>query len=102
MKVYFDDDQLGYFYVTPLDKIKGKQEYPKSIIKQFKKKIQLLKAERTVSDLQKHKALKFEYLKGNRKGQCSIRLNDQYRLVFIKITANEIAVSIIEISKHYE
>ncbi len=102
MLVYFDDAELEYFYTTPLEDIKGKTGYSKTILKQFKKGIQLMVAAEKPSDLRQFRSLKFESLKGDRKGQYSIRLNDQYRLLFRNITAKEVAVSIIEISKHYE
>jgi plasmid maintenance system killer protein len=46
--------------------------------------------------------LNFEFLKGDRKGECSIRLNDQYRLLFVLTEENTLQVVLItEISKHY-
>lgn len=103
MKVYFDKQDLEYFYVTPLNEIKGKIKYPKPIIRQYKKAIQLLMAIATLKELKQHRGLRFEYLTGDRMNDCSIRLNDQYRLIFKPISENEIEVLLMkEISKHYE
>ncbi len=56
-----------------------------------------------IEELRFFRGLNFEYLKGDRKGQCSIRLNDQFRLIFEPINENEVKLILInEISKHYE
>ena len=103
MVVAFEDDALVKLFETPLADLKGKQKYPLAVIKQFKKKIELLIAIKALEDLKPFKGLNFEYLKGNRLGQSSIRLNDQYRLVFVPSFEGAIQILlIIEISKHYE
>jgi len=103
MKIYFETDELEHFYVTPQNEIRGKQKYPPAIIKQYKKAVQRLISIPRLATLSQFRGLEFEYLKGNRKGQCSIRLNDQYRLIFKPISEDKIEVVLIkEISKHYE
>jgi|ERR1035437_9168327 proteic killer suppression protein len=103
MIVDFKTEILEYLYVTPLDEIKGKQAFSKDIIKQFKKKVQLLTVISSIEQLKQFGGLHFEFLKGDRKGECSIRLNDQYRLIFEQTGNKEIAIILVnEISKHYE
>lgn len=103
MKVEFKTDELAYLYETPLDAIKGKHEFGKDIIKQYKKKIEILIGITNSTQLKQFRSLNFEFLKGERKGECSIRLNDQYRLVFEQRSKDEIEIVLInEISKHYE
>jgi len=103
MEVQFGNLKLERLFVTPLKQFKGKQSFPVEVIKQFKKRIPLLMAITKLDDLRMFKGLNFEYLKGERKGECSIRLNDQYRLIFVPISENEIKVILVtEISKHYE
>jgi proteic killer suppression protein len=46
--------------------------------------------------------LHFEKLKGDRAGQSSIRINDQYRLIIEQINAEVVQILVVEISKHYE
>jgi len=46
--------------------------------------------------------LNFEALSGDRKGQYSIRLNKQFRLILIEVEGELIEIEIVEISKHYE
>ncbi len=45
-------------------------------------KLAILGAATSLNDLQELRGNRFEALKGNRKGQFSIRINDQYRICF--------------------
>lgn len=103
MKVYFETFQLQEIYETPLEEMKGKQKIPKEVIKQYKKRIQLLLVIERLEQLRPYKGLNFEFLRGDKKGKCSMRLNKQYRLLITPI--NEMTIQVIlvnEISKHYE
>jgi len=107
MKLKFKTDELEYFYLTPLDNLAGKLPFQKEIIKQFKKKIQLLISVDSVEELRLFNSLHFEALKGNLTGEYSIRLNLQYRLIFSieREDSVDIVIEVIlinEISKHYE
>ena len=89
--------------MTPFEEIKGKHEFGKDIIKQFKKKVEILIGITNITQLRQFRSLNFEFLKGERKGECSIRLNDQYRLIFERKNKDEIEILLVnEISKHYE
>jgi proteic killer suppression protein len=103
MIVYFETEELQEIYETPLKELRGKRRYPSEVLKQYKKRIQLLVAINKLEQLRQFKGLNFEYLKGDRKGQCSMRLNDQYRLIISPMDENTIQVILVnEISKHYE
>ena len=107
MKIRFKTSELEYFYTTPLEEIKGKLPFQKDVIKQFKKKTQILISVSTFQELALFKSLNLEMLKGNLKGQYSIRLNRQYRLLFkaVNKVEGEYEIELIlinEISKHYE
>ena len=106
MRVRFNTDELARLYSTPLDQIKGKLQYSRDIIKQYKKKIIILLTINGINELKEYKGLNFERLKGDLKDYYSIRLNKQYRLLFkIEETEDEIIIAellITEISKHYE
>ena len=107
MKVRFKNKELENYYTVPLDNIKGKQKFSKDLLKQYKKKIQILLSIDFLNDLKQFRSLNFESLKGNREGEYSIRLNIQYRLIFeIEQDKNgDFIIDIIlinEISKHYE
>lgn len=51
------------------------------IVKTFRKRMQQIRAAIDERDFYNQKSLRFEKLKGNRKHQHSMRLNDQWRLV---------------------
>lgn len=59
----------------------------------------------SLDELTFFRSLHFEPLKGNRKGEYSIRLNLQFRLIFTVATDNQLLIELLvinEISKHYE
>ena len=102
MKVGFKNESLKRLFVTPPDQVKGKQKYPREVIKQYQTKVQILTLVDNLMELNKFRSLNFEALIGNRKGQYSIRLNKQYRLLFREVTSRFVEIEIIEIPKHYE
>ncbi len=55
---------------------------PENLHKKAQVKLARLGAATSVRDLQEIRGNRFEVLKGNRKGQYSIRVNDQYRICF--------------------
>lgn len=55
--------------------------YPPGIVKAFRKRMQQIRAAIDERDFYSQKSLRFEKLKGNRKHQYSMRLNDQWRLI---------------------
>lgn len=54
----------------------------KTIEKQTKRKLTMLHFASTLNDLAKAPGNRLEPLKGKRKGQHSMRINDQYRICF--------------------
>ena len=72
---------------------------------QFKKKVQILLSIESLEELSFFRSLHFEPLKGERKGEYSIRLNLQYRLIFSLEREDILVIEVLviqEISKHYE
>lgn len=55
---------------------------PKNLHKKAQVKLARLGAVTSVMDLREIRGNRFEVLKGNRKGQYSIRINDKYRICF--------------------
>lgn len=49
---------------------------------QAEKRLRLLESAITLSDLRKLPGNRLEFLKGNREGQYSVRINDQWRICF--------------------
>ena len=55
--------------------------FSRAIVKAFRKRMQMIRAAEDERAFYAMKSLHFEKLKGDRKGQYSMRLNDQWRLV---------------------
>jgi proteic killer suppression protein len=53
-----------------------------NLLKAFRMRMQAIRAASNENDLRALKSLRFEKLKGKRKHEYSIRLNDQFRLIF--------------------
>jgi proteic killer suppression protein len=51
--------------------------------KQAEKRLEILEAAKSIQDLRVLRSNRFEALKGDRRGQFSIRINAQWRLCFI-------------------
>ena len=60
--------------------------FPADLIKVVRRKLAYLDAATTLEDLRAPPANRLEALKGDRKGQHSIRVNDQYRICFVWTT----------------
>lgn len=65
------------------------------LVASYRKKIGLIKAAVDERDLRAYKALRLEKLLGDRKGQNSIRLNQQYRLILKFKTGNPERVTVV-------
>lgn len=52
------------------------------IVRVFRKRMQAIRAARDERDFYKQRSLRFEKLKGKMQGKYSMRLNDQWRLIF--------------------
>lgn len=52
------------------------------MIRAFRRTVGLLASARDERDLRNLRGLRFEKLKGKRKGTCSVRMNEQNRIIF--------------------
>lgn len=79
MEVRFDDDD-------DLDRLETDPAFtgdrPPAVVKAFRKVMQFIRAAADERDFFAMRSLHFEKLKGARDHQRSVRLNDQWRLVF--------------------
>ena len=75
-----------------------------TVVKQYIKTVNKLRSATRIEQLFQMASLNYEKLSGNRKGQSSVRINDQYRLIFEEITKDDVVkiLALEEISKHYE
>jgi len=67
-----------------------------SFRRQAEKRLRVLEAATSLSDLRRLPSNRLENLKGNRKGQFSIRINDQWRICFHWHSGNAHAVEITD------
>ncbi len=84
MEVEFADKKLEKIEIAK-SSIEG---FSLDVIKAFQKRMQFIRAADDERDFYAMKSLHFEKLKGNRVGEFSMRLNDQWRLI-LKIKANK-------------
>lgn len=78
MKVQFQDKRLSLLRTDRAFETK----LPFAVIKSCRDKLVVLEAAPDERTLRNWQSLRYEKLKGDREGQRSIRINDQYRLVF--------------------
>ncbi len=58
------------------------RQFPPNILRVAERKLKMIDAAADVRDLRSPPGNRLEALKGNRKGQYSIRINDQWRVCF--------------------
>jgi toxin HigB-1 len=75
--------------------------FPPEVVCQFRKRMQQIINAQDVRDLYQLTSLHFEKLKGKRKHQHSMRLNDQFRLVLRIRGKGEAATLVIEAIEDY-
>jgi len=76
--------------------------YDPAIVKAFRKRMWIIRNAADERDLRELKSAHYEKLVGNREGQCSMRLNDQWRLIFeIGGKAPNKRIRIIEIADYH-
>jgi toxin HigB-1 len=69
---------------------------PKNLHRKAQIKLARLGAVTSMQDLREIRGNRFEPLKGERKGQYSIRINDQYRICFRWESKNALDVEIVD------
>ena len=72
------------------------KKFPPDIHERAKALIDRLQAATSLGELGKPSSLRLKMLKGNRKGQYSIRVNDQYRICFAWIEGYAINVELTD------
>ncbi len=72
-----------------------------AVIKSARRKLTLMRAAPDERSLRNWKSLHYEKLKGDRKGQRSIRLNDQFRMVFTLNDADPLTAMILAIEDYH-
>jgi proteic killer suppression protein len=90
-------------FILTMDK---KHRFQPQIVAKYQKTVAILKSVSRVEDLFPYNSLRYEVLKGDKKGIKSVRINDQFRIEFTTTQAVAETVvticNIIELSKHYK
>lgn len=76
--------------------------FSEAVVNAYRKRIQLIDAAPDERALYEMRSLRFEKLQGSRLGQCSMRLNDRWRLIvrLVKRPTGKV-VAIIEIVDYH-
>jgi proteic killer suppression protein len=69
---------------------------PQSIQQIARRKLRMLNNARSLNDLRAPPANRLEALRGNRKGQHSLRVNDQWRICFVWMDGDAENVEIVD------
>ena len=105
MNIEFENAALEELYTNGATQDHQYKRLQPSIIKQYVKVVNYIKAARRLEDLFRIKSLHYEKKKGDLKGVDAIWINDQYRLFFYSSpdeTGIIVNALLFEISKHYE
>jgi proteic killer suppression protein len=74
----------------------GTRRFPQKILRSALRKLLILDAAQVLSDLKVPPGNRLEKLAGSRKGQHSIRINEQWRICFTWEKGDAIAVEIVD------
>jgi toxin HigB-1 len=80
MKIEFADPKLA---VIRTDRAAAELRLPIGVIKSCREKLIVIEDAPDERVLRNWSALRYKKLKGDMQGKCEVRLNDQYRIVFI-------------------
>lgn len=100
MRLRFENEALQELYENESLKHPGLGQ---DLVRSYRKKINFLAACLTVQDVRAMKSLHLEKLSGTRKGEYSIRLNDQWRAIlrFESTEAAGTTVVVVEIVDYH-
>jgi toxin HigB-1 len=99
MEVEFRDSKLA---LIETDRA-AETRLPLSVINSARRKLILIRAAPDERTMRKWKSLHYEQMSGNRQGERSIRLNEQWRMMLeIDTKRNPPKVVIHEITNHYQ
>lgn len=99
MRLRFRQAELRRLYEDP---VAHSRRLGPDLIKNYRKKIAFLASAENEQDIRAMKSLRLEKLSGDRDGQHSIRLNDQWRLILEFETDDDgRLVAVIEITDYH-
>jgi proteic killer suppression protein len=98
LRVEYHDEVLRRLAEEPGYAPKG---WDLDVIKSYRKKVQLISAAPNERDLYAMRGLRMEKLKGDRVGQTSMRLNDQFRLILTFKTEGDRVAVLLEVVDYH-
>ncbi|UAL29895.1 type II toxin-antitoxin system RelE/ParE family toxin [Nocardioides rotundus] len=98
MRVEYHDEVLRRLAEEQAYAPKG---WDPGVIKSYRKKVQLISAAVDERDLYNMRGLRMEKLKGDRLGQTSMRLNDQFRLILTFKTEGDRVAVLLEVVDYH-
>jgi toxin HigB-1 len=105
MEILFQNQLLADLYEGKKVTDKRFKSNP-TLVKQYVKTVNKLSAVSRIEDMYILASLNYEKLSGDREGQSSVRINDQFRLIFGEILSENEPFQVVmfaleEISNHY-
>jgi proteic killer suppression protein len=98
MDVAFTDDALERVETDP----SYSAGFSDAIVKAYRRRMQQIRAATDERTFYAHRSLRFEKLEGDREGQYSMRLNDQWRLIVeLRGEAPKKVVHVVEIVDYH-
>lgn len=103
MTVKFNNDYLELLFQGK--DLSGKPKFSDDVIKKFKKTVLMLQYAENIAQIRQLKGMNFEFLKGDLKGWCSVRVDLKYRLILSVESDNIITAETLiieELTNHYQ
>jgi toxin HigB-1 len=98
MVVEFDDPDLDRLEVDAT----FDAGFAQAVVRGYRKVMQVIRAASDERDLYRLKGLRFEKLKGKRKHQHSLRINDQWRVIVeLRGEGSDKRVGVVEIADYH-
>ena len=98
MEVDFADEDLDRLETDP----RATARHGQNVDRAYRKALQAIRAAADSRDLYAIRGLRLERLKGKRSHQCSMRLNDQWRLIVEFVGADaRMSVRVVEIVDYH-
>lgn len=99
--VRFENKKVLELYELEVNQGVTKYKLGKHIIEKYKFRIGQMIDAPDLKTMGQIKSLNLEKLKGDRKGQLSIRVDNQFRICFRKLNESEIILGILELTDYH-
>ncbi|MDZ4821868.1 MAG: type II toxin-antitoxin system RelE/ParE family toxin [Flavobacteriales bacterium] len=101
MIVRFENKKVRELYELEINQCVFKFKIAEDVVSKYKKRIRQFLAAPDFETIAKINSLNLEKLKGDRKGQWSVRVNKQFRICFTKLNPSEVSIEIVELTDYH-